>query len=166
MRLPRLSNRRPVRSAGEPRSRHCRATAWAASLACSRRKQRGIENWRVLTVVNLTPVDHLADIEAVLEQIRERPHAKPPTADGAAGRQPSQLAADSLAIEVQCQRAHGAKLQIARKDRANRLGFGWDHNDLLVHRRIAERDRAADAKALALGGRDLVAHALSDQFPL
>ena len=43
--------------------------------------------------------------------------------------------------------------------------LGWYHEDLLVHRRIAERHRAADPKAFALGGSDLVAHPLPDQFP-
>ena len=64
------------------------------------------------------------------------------------------------------QRAHRAQLQIARKDRADRLGLGRDHHDLLVDRRIAERDRTPDPNALALGGRDLVAHPLPDQLPL
>ena len=47
-------------------------------LGLHRRKQRGIDNGLVLTAVNLAPVDHLADIEAVLEQISERPDAKAP----------------------------------------------------------------------------------------
>ncbi len=45
-------------------------------LGLHRRKQRGIENGLVFTTVNGAPVDHLADIEAVLEQVRERTHAK------------------------------------------------------------------------------------------
>jgi hypothetical protein len=45
-----------------------------------------------------------------------------------------------------------------------RRSLGWDHEDLLVHRRIAEWDRAADPKAFALGGSDLVAHPLPDQL--
>src|SRR5215472_5522833 len=149
MRLPRLSKRRPLRSAGEPRSWHCR-------------EQGTIHNRRLFAAMDLAPVDHLADIEAVLEQIRERPHAEAPAADGAAVRQPPRLAANSPPIEVLRQRADGAKLEIAGKDRANRRSLDCDHNDLLVHGRIAERYRAADPKAFALGGRDLVAHPLPD----
>src|SRR6516225_7472984 len=108
MRLPRVSNRRPLRSAGEPRSRQ-------------RREQGTIHNRRLFAAMDLAPVDHLADIEAVLEQIRERPHAKAPAADGPAVRQPPRLAANAPTIEVLRQRADGAKLEIARKDRANRL---------------------------------------------
>src|SRR5262249_59893835 len=100
----------------------------------------------------------------VLEQMGERPHAKAPPTDGAAGRQPPRLAANSSAIEVLRQRAHGAKLEIARKDRANRLSLGCDHNDLLVHRRIAEWHRAADPNAFAFRSSDLVAHPLPDQL--
>src|SRR6266705_693242 len=44
-------------------------------LALHRRKQRAIENGLVLAAVNLASVNHLADIEAVLEQMRERDHA-------------------------------------------------------------------------------------------
>src|SRR5262249_3225336 len=110
------------------------------------------------------PGDHLADIEAVLEQMGERPHAKAPPADGAAGRRPPRLAANSPAIEILRQRADGAKLEVAAKDRSNRRSLGFDHNDLLIDGRIAERYRAADPKAFALGGRDLVAQPLPDQL--
>src|SRR5215472_3121833 len=151
MRLPRLSKRRPLRSAGEPRSWHCR-------------EQGTIHNRRLFAAMDLAPVDHLADIEAVLEQMGERPHAKAPPADGPAVRQLPRLAANSPPIEVLRQRADGAKLEIARKDRANGRSLGCDHNDLLVHRRIAEWNRAADPKAFAFRGSDLVAHPLPDQL--
>src|SRR5207244_11338283 len=107
----------------------------------------------------------LADIEAVLEQIRERPYAEAAPADGPAGRAPPRLAANSPPIEVLRQRADGAELEITGKDRANRRSLGWDHEDLLVHRRIAEWDRAADPNAFAFRGSDLVAHPLPDQLP-
>ena len=71
-----------------------------------------------------------------------------------------------LSIEVVGQRSNRAKVQIAFKDRANRLGLRRHHHDLLVHRRIAERDRPPDPNSLALGGRDLVAHPLPDQLAL
>jgi len=128
------------------------------------REQGTIHNRRLFAAMDLATVDHLADIEAVLEQMGERPHAKAPPADGAAVRQSPRLAANSPAIEILRQRADGAKLEIARKDRANRRSLGWYHNDLLVHGRIAERHRAADPKAFALRGSDLVAHPLPDQL--
>src|SRR2546426_4535950 len=164
MRLPGWSKRRPLRMAGKPRSRQRRARL-GRELSFYRLEQRGIENGLVLTVVNLATVDHLADIEAVLEQIRERPHAEAAPADGPAGRAPPRLAANSPAIEILHQRTNGAKLEIPRKDRANRLSLGCDHNDLLVHGRIAEWDRAADPNAFAFRGSDLVAHPLPDQLP-
>src|SRR5438128_1305909 len=100
-------------------------------LSFYRLEQRGIENGLVLTVVNLATVDHLADIEAVLEQIRERPHAEAAPADGPAGRAPPRLAANSPPIEVLRQRADGAELEITGKDCANRRSLGWYHEDLL-----------------------------------
>src|SRR5262249_31642880 len=102
--------------------------------------------------------------EAFLEKGGAPPPPNAPPADGPAVRQPPRLAANSPAIEILRQRADGAKLEIARKDRANRLRLGCDHNDLLVHRRIAERHRAADPNAFALIGRDLVAPPLPDQL--
>src|SRR5262249_56775536 len=58
-------------------------------------------------------------------------------------------------MEVLCQRADGAKLQIAAKDRSNRRSLGFDHNDLLIYGRVAERHRATDPNAFALRGGDL-----------
>src|SRR5262245_63217639 len=90
----------------------------------------------------------------VTQKLRERPHAKAPAADGPAVRQPPRLAAYSLPIEVLRQRADGAKLQIPRKDRANRRSLGCDHNDLLVHGGIAERHGTSHPNAFALRGSD------------
>src|SRR5438132_9074622 len=164
MRLPRWSNRRPLRMAGKPRSRQRRARL-GRKLGLHRREQGTIHNRRLFAAMDLAPVDHLADIEAVLEQMGERPHAKAPPTDGPAGRAPPRLAANSPPIEILRQRADGAKLQITGKDCANRRSLRWYHEDLLVHRRIAERHRTADPNAFALGGRDLVAHPLPDQLP-
>src|SRR5262249_12423234 len=143
----------------QERGRAAQAAATRArlgrELGLHRLEQRGIENGLMLTAVKLAPVDHLADIEAVLEQMRERPHPKAAPADRSAGRAPPRLAANCAPIEALRQQAHGTKLQIARKDRANRRSLGCNHHDLFVRDRITERDRAADPKAFALGGRDL-----------
>src|SRR6266404_4454225 len=79
MRLPYASKMRPVRSADGPRSRQRRATAWAASLACTAANSAASRMGSCSPSVNGAPVDHLADIEAVLEQVRERTHAKEDT---------------------------------------------------------------------------------------
>src|SRR5215813_15071596 len=92
-------------------------------LGLHRLEQGTIHNRRLFAAMDLATVDHLADIEAVLEQMGERPHAKAPPADGPAVRAPPRLAANSPAIEILRQRADGAKLEIARKDRANRLSL-------------------------------------------
>src|SRR5207253_2691580 len=141
MRLPRWSNRRPLRMAGKPRSRQRRARL-GRKLGLHRREQGTIQNRRLLAAMDLATVDHLADIEAVLEQMGECPHAKALPADGPAIRQPPRLATNSPAIEVLRQRADGAKLQITDENCANRLSLGWYRTDLFVHRRIAEWDRA------------------------
>src|SRR4029450_5804653 len=149
--------------ASAPRQPPPPLTGLPGELALHRLKQRRIKNGLVLSAMNVATVDHLADIEAVLKQMGERADAEPPPADGPAGRQPAGLAANSPPVEVLRQRAHGAKLEIAGKDRANRFGLGRDHKDLLVHRGIAERDRAADPNALALGGSELVCSPISSR---
>src|SRR2546429_3961003 len=165
MRLPRWLKRAPAQDGGKPPQPAAPLPRLGRELSSYRLEQRGIENGLVLTVVNLATVDHLADIKTVLEQIRERPYAEAAPADGPAGRAPPRLAANSPPIEVLRQRADGAELEITGKDCANRRSLGCDHKDLLVYGRIAERHRAADPKAFAFGGSDLVAHPLPDQFP-
>src|SRR5262249_48343312 len=60
----------PQRAA--PRARRGR------KLGLHRREQRTIHNRRLFAAMDLAPVDHLADIEAVLEQMGERPTPKRP----------------------------------------------------------------------------------------
>ena len=94
-------------------------------LGLHRLEQGTIHNRRLFAAMDLATVDHLADIEAVLEQMGERPHAEAAAADGPAVRQPPRLAANAPTIEVLRQRADGAKLEIARKDRANCRSLEW-----------------------------------------
>jgi hypothetical protein len=67
--------RRPVRTAAEPLSRTCRATALAARLACT------ASDRLMLAAMHLASIDDLADVERVLEQMGKRSHAE---ADAAA----------------------------------------------------------------------------------
>src|SRR5262249_49104425 len=109
MRLPRWSKRRPLRSAGEPRSRPRRPRAPAA--ARGRRApggrrlappapERAPPTIRRLSAATPPAAEApLPDKEAFLEQGGEPPHPKAPPADGPAVRQPPRLAANSPAIE-------------------------------------------------------------------
>src|SRR5262249_36405331 len=47
-------------------------------LGLHRLEQGTIHNRRLFAAIDLAPVDHLADIEAVLDQMRERPHPNAP----------------------------------------------------------------------------------------
>ena len=60
-------------------------------------EQRPIQDRRVVAAMDLAPVDHLADVEPVLEQVGERPHPKGAAADKAAIGELSRLAADAPA---------------------------------------------------------------------
>src|SRR2546429_8416186 len=158
MRLPRWLKRAPAQDGGKPPQPAAPLPRLGRELSSYRLEQRGIENGLVLTVVNLATVDQLADIEAVLEQIRERPHAEAAPADGPAGRAPPRLAANSPPIEVLRQRADGAELEITGKDCANRRTPGWDHEDFLLHPPTPDGPRAPAPKAFALGAAALVPH--------
>ena len=130
------------------------------------REQRTIEDRFMITLVSLAAVDHLADVEAVLEQIGERPHPEAAVAGGATVRSLPRLAADAAPVEVGGQCPQRTQLKIMLKDGAHRLSLSRHHDDSLVHRRIAERDRASDPNAPALGGGDLVAHPLANHLAL
>src|SRR6516164_3476553 len=84
-------------------------------LGLHRREQRTIHNRRLFAAMDLAPVDHLADIEAVLQEMRERAHAEAAAADGLAVRQPPRLAANPPPIEVLCERADRAELRYRAK---------------------------------------------------
>jgi hypothetical protein len=74
--------------------------------------------------------------------------------------------ADAAALKVLGQRPHRAKLQVTREQDAHGLGLRRDDDGLLVHRRIAERDRSADPDPFALRRRNLVAHPFADHLAL
>src|SRR5215831_9313903 len=65
---------RPVSTAGERRTWQRRRLR--GNLALHRLKQRGIENRLMLPAMNLAAKGHLADKEAVFQQMRERTHAE------------------------------------------------------------------------------------------
>jgi hypothetical protein len=52
------------------------------------------------------------------------------------------------------------------EDGADRLRLFGHHDELLVDAAIAERNRAPEPDALALGGGNLVAHPLADHLAL
>ena len=114
----------------------------------------------------LAPVHDLANVEAVVQQIGQRPSPKSAAADDAAGRELALLAADAVPVEFLRQGLHRAMREIAGEDLAHGFRLARQHDHALVHRRIAERHRPANPDALALGGRDLVAHPLADDLAL
>src|ERR1700758_1374165 len=120
----------------------------------------------MLAAIHLTSIMDLANVEPVLEQMGERSHAKPNPTPLLALPAPIDLRPDAPPVELREQRAHGAQLQIKAENGADRLGlFGQDF-ELLIDAAIAEGNGSADPQALALGGRNLVAHPLADDLAL
>src|SRR5262249_33360551 len=129
-------------------------------LSFYRLEQRGIENGLVLTVVNLAPVDHLADIEAVLEQMGECPHA-------------SRWSGRSTAAAACCEFL-GDRDPAPARGRSQARDSAQRSCEPPQPRLVPQRSsfppphsrvgRAADPNAFALRGSDLVAHPLPDQL--
>src|SRR3984893_13806641 len=124
------------------------------------------EDRRMLAAMHLTPIGDLADVEPVLEQMGKRSDAEADAAAPAAIATAIDLGPDALPIKLRDQSPDGAKLQIACEDGADHLRLLGHHFELLIDAAIAERNGSADPEALALGGRDLVAHPLADHLAL
>src|SRR5215211_3403463 len=129
-------------------------------------KQVTLEDRLVLAAMHLAPIDHLADVEPVLEQIREGADAEADTAPLAPVGKAVCLCPDAAPIEVVDERTDRAERKIAREDRADGVRLLGHEDDLLVDAAIAERKRPTDPNALALGGGDLVTHPLADHLAL
>src|SRR5579863_6033589 len=104
----------------------------------------------MLAAMDIAPVDDLADIEPVLEQMGERADAEPDAAPLAAVAAVVDLGPDAAPIKVLDQSAHRAKLEIALEDQPNGRGLLRRNHQLLVDAAIAQRDRSANPDALAL----------------
>src|SRR6202795_626730 len=120
----------------------------------------------MLAVMHLTPIGDFADVEPVLEQMGKGTHAEADDAAPAAIATAIDLGPYASPVEFREQNPDGAKLQIACEDGAHRLRLLGHHFKLLIDAAIAERNGSADPEALALGGRDLVAHPLADHLAL
>jgi Transposase len=125
-----------------------------------------IDDRRMLAGMGLPPVDHLDDVEAVLEEMRQRSHAVRTAALGTAAREGLYLRHDVSAGEFLGEGSDRTAFEVKPEHGADRLGLlGYD-DQLLVDGGVAERNRSADPQPLALGGRDLVAGPLADDLPL
>src|SRR5262249_30314571 len=103
----------------------------AGKLPLRRFEDKAFHNGLMLTAVVLAPVCHLANVNAVLEQIGERPNSKASPADHCAFGPLAPLGPDAAAIEVLHQRSHRSQFKVAFEDRPYDLGLGRQYNELL-----------------------------------
>ena len=111
---------------------------------------------RLLAGQDLTYEHDIDDIEAIEQQMGERPAGKRNAADGLTSLQGSDLGDDASFVQVRHQQAEATKPVIAAEDVPDAFGFSFVDGNLPVLGLIAERGHAADPKALAFRGRDLV----------
>src|SRR5262249_52500621 len=98
---------------------------------------------------DLTLEWHLADIEAIAQEVGERPAGERNTADGRSGLQRANLGDDALFAQVGHQQA--AKLEITAEDHAHPVRLRLVDGDPSLLAVVAERDHAADPEPPALG---------------
>src|SRR6266849_4979005 len=91
--------------------------------------------------------------------------AEPDAAAHATVEPGNRLGPNAASVEVLDQGAHRAQFEVAPEDDPDHLGLLRHDHELLVDAAVAERNRAPDPDALALGGRDLVAHPFPDHLP-
>src|SRR6266849_1481315 len=129
--------------------------------------ERGaVEDRLMLAGMDLAPVRDVADVEAVLEEMRQGADAISPAPHRPADREGAHLRDDVPSAKFLGQGSDRAAFEIEPEHGADRLGLlGYD-DQLLADAGIAERDRAAHPNALALRGRDLVPDPLPDDLPL
>src|SRR4051812_10520405 len=94
----------------------------------------------MFAAVGLAAIHDLPHVEAVLEQVSQRAHAKSDAAMAPAIGQGAWLCPDATMIEVLGEGSHRAKLEVAVEDRSNRGGLFRDNRQLLFDARIAKRN--------------------------
>src|SRR5260370_28344806 len=119
--------------------------------------ERGaVEDRLMLAGMNFATVGHVADVEAVLEEMRQRADAVSPASFRPAACEGAGLRGDVTPTEFLPQGADRAAFEIEPAHGADRLGLPGHDDQLLADARIAERDGAADPDALAPRGRTLL----------
>jgi hypothetical protein len=108
----------------------------------------------------------LSAVSAILEHQIEGAVGEPLVAILRAVRVTTALTPDSGSGKLFRQSADRVEPEIALEDVDYGARFALVDHELAVSHIISERHRAAHPNALLLGGRDLVTHALTDQFAL
>ena len=99
----------------------------------------------MLAGMNFATVGHVADVEAVLEEMRERANAVSSASFRPAAREGADLRGDVAPTEFLRQGADRAAFEIEPEHGADRLGLLGHDDQPLADAGIAERDGAADS---------------------
>src|SRR5258706_7587317 len=120
----------------------------------------------MLSRIGLVLVHCLASIKAVVQQLIERPAGEGGAARAASRLTNSLFAFDARAVQFVFQFGDAAQCHVATIDMLNPCSlFGIDY-ELAIGQIVAQRQLTAHPHALALGGRDLVADALTRHLTL
>src|SRR5271157_1795205 len=107
----------------------------------------------MLARAHLPTVDHLANVEAVAQQISEGTTREGNAPDGPPVRKPPHLGHDPALAQLAQELIEAAEVAVALKDQPHPLGLLLDHDNLPVAALVAERDHAPNPEPLALRGR-------------
>src|SRR5947209_7954035 len=112
----------PVRRCGEFPLSSLRATLRSESIACSV-EDLAIDDCRMLAFVHLAAIGDLADIEPVLQHVRERTDRVALRSLALAVRELAGLGFNSSAFERSCEPADRAELDVQREYFSNEISL-------------------------------------------
>src|SRR6202521_3881861 len=153
-----------VDTALDPRPPSCRAIVRKPGLDSA--PQLLVHDCFVLARIRGALMNDLAPIDAVLEEMVERPAAERAPAEFSAGGQYALLVPNPTLVEVCPQFRDAAQGKVLLEDQADAVRLLLVDHELAVLDLVTERNGAAHPHALAPRGRELVADALAREFPL
>src|SRR6266481_12435 len=95
-------------------------------------EQSPVEDRLLRPAMHLAAIDHLADVEPVLEEIGERAHPEADAPDDPSVRAAPCFGPDVAPVEILHQSPYRAELEIAGEDGTHGRGLLGDHDELLV----------------------------------
>jgi len=114
--------------------------------------------------MDFAPIDDFADVEAVLEEVGQRPHHEAGRIDRAAVTADTGPWPHTTSMKIFDQQSDRAECKVAAEDGSDMVSLFLDDDELLGNAPVTERHGSADPEALSFGGGDLVADTLTDHF--
>jgi len=114
--------------------------------------------------MDFAAIDDFADVEAVLEEVGQRPHHEAGRMYRAAISVDTGPWPHTTSMKILDQQSDRAECKVAAEDGSDLLSLFLDDDELLADAPVPKRHGTADPEALSFGGGDLVADTLADHL--